>query len=703
MLYFHWRRRPHACHGLLSLLVLLAATLAVPALSAAKTGTATRTTRVTLPVEVMGRDGTTQSVGVYVPTSQPVVALSMQVHGLSYDNKAGVQINNGPWMTLSNSAVKVAEPGKSFGGIGGAYSTLTLTIPLTAGQVRTGANTLAFRFNHTDGISIGFRVLAFNFLTAAGQAVLPSTSFVQDNPNTWTAPHPDAASIAAGSQLWHSAPLVKSSQDSSSMLATCADCHSEDGRDLKYFGYSNYSIIQRAQFHGLSQLQGEQIASYIRTLPVATQGRPWNPPYQPGPGMDAKPVSAWAAGAGLAAVLPNDAAMLPYLFPNGITKDVASTSGTLNMRELPIALPLPDWNRWLPRIHPKDAWGETFTGSQLNKLYNNDGDNSWQWGSLRGHLSDPVNSANFIANNQSGLKVWLGGWQTQAQIFNTTITQAAQADNWQGNDAQRVYSVGLWKLVKTWEMMQEFGLEDKAPLIYGAGGETHSWLDGPAFQAAPFMAHIPESANFTSGALPPAPLEQRYLDNGWYHLQFVLNAGSRHREGWTPVDWGYSSGRMKDLANLTHQPEALRLTAMVIKGMQQSDTNGTVDSTLGWYPKWVANLADLTWADPNYGFGNVLADQYSADPATNTRTRVQVLSAVLGAWQDKMAQYPAQAYYNAGFASPSDTPQGDANLLGSTYYFLRDMKTMGADPNLLSTTQNWAKTVWPSTDWDNIH
>jgi hypothetical protein len=47
-----------------------------------------------------------------------------------------------------------------------------------------------------------------------------------------------------------------------------------DGRDLKYFNFSNNSIITRSRFHGLTTLQGEQIAAYIRSLRFPNPGRP---------------------------------------------------------------------------------------------------------------------------------------------------------------------------------------------------------------------------------------------------------------------------------------------------------------------------------------------------------------------------------------------------------------------------------------------
>ena len=135
---------------------------------------------------------------------------------------------------------------------------------------------------------------------------------------------------AAGKTLWEGAPLSPGGFKASPLIrANCSDCHARDGRDLKYFSFSNASIIARSRFHGLSELQGQQIASYIRSLPVPSPGRPWNPPYQPGPGLDRQPVENWAAGAGLAWALDNDSSTLPFLFG---------------------AKPQLDWSALVPRI-----------------------------------------------------------------------------------------------------------------------------------------------------------------------------------------------------------------------------------------------------------------------------------------------------------------------------------------------------------------
>src|ERR1700730_4538365 len=371
--------------------------LALLAAAAISMGFARSTTdRILLPIEVLGAEGTTVSRAFTLQDGQAESARSLwlQIHGLRYADQASIQVNESAWIPLNNNTVTIPEPARSFGGIGGGFSTLVMTLSLPNGTVVHGANTLRFRFNQTDGIVSAYRVLAVNFLTSDGSKILPPEDFVEDAPEKWAPPLPDAASIRAGQELWLTAPLAANSLDNRRrMQARCADCHAKDGRDLKYFNFSNGSIVDRSRFHGLSKLQGEQIASYIRSLPLPNPGRPWNPPYQPGPGLDEQPISSWAAGAGLAWVLDQDTNALPYLLrqhddrmstaassPPGnapslrelvgqITPDIFRPDGNLNARQIPVALQLPDWSQWLPRVHPQDGWGPAFTHSGFAALY----------------------------------------------------------------------------------------------------------------------------------------------------------------------------------------------------------------------------------------------------------------------------------------------------------------------------------------------
>src|SRR5438034_3582953 len=75
-----------------------------------------------------------------------------------------------------------------------------------------------------------------------------------------------------------------------------------------------------------------------------------------------------------------------------ITPDVFRPDGNLNPREIPISLQLPDWNHWLPRIHPLDAWGPAFQNSEFSEWYGSPGSTSGQSAnksSLRNFLASP--------------------------------------------------------------------------------------------------------------------------------------------------------------------------------------------------------------------------------------------------------------------------------------------------------------------------
>src|SRR5689334_13076909 len=167
---------------------------------------------ILLPIEVLGEDGTTASrtIALGAAQSQSVRSVSFQVHGLRYPEQASVQINASPWTALTNDTVIIASPGRTYGGIGGGFATLLLTLPVPSGTVIAGDNTVSFRFNRTDGLASGYRILEWNFLTAEGKKVIPPASFVEDAPETWRPPRPNTASIQAGQELWHTASLVAS-------------------------------------------------------------------------------------------------------------------------------------------------------------------------------------------------------------------------------------------------------------------------------------------------------------------------------------------------------------------------------------------------------------------------------------------------------------------------------------------------------------
>ena len=668
----------------------------------------TTTERMLLPIEVLGADGTTESrtVALQAGPAESVRSLWLQIHGLRYADQGSVQINTSAWIPLNNNTVTIAEPGRSYGGIGGGFSTLVMTLPLPNGTVVGGDNTIRFRFNRTDGVVSSYRVLAWNFLTVEGKKILPPDDFVEDAPETWKPPLPDAASILAGRELWRTASLVASSLPNSPRIqANCADCHAQDGRDLKYFNFSNASIVARARFHGLSALQSEQIASYIRSLPLPNPGRPWNPPYQPGPGLDEQPISSWAAGAGLAWVLDQDTDALPYLVrqhgdgmniaasspaasnPTGnapnlralagqITPDMFRPDGNLNARQIPIALQLPDWNQWLPRVHPKDAWGPAFTQSAFAVLYG--GETTPESKSKIGKkppLRTLLAAAQTTDHDIRPVVAAFAQWSEARHSFLGRFGKAEAA--WSPELTNKVYSAQLWQLVKTWEMMQEFGLEGRGRDLFGVTADSRTWCNIIPGEAAPAAAHIPNGPAGVGGGA----LTNEYLTEAWYELQIVLNSGNHQHRDRGPVDWVYLIGGFLDLHAQTHRPEPARLLVAVIKALQSTDPHlGPDDLKQGWRPD--ENI------DPRIMISPVWAPIFKPLPV---EVHQALTASILAAWMDKNLQYPMAKHLPTGLPRRAYTRPGNYGDVsgGKVWEAARQFRDAGVAAELVQRLQQW--------------
>ena len=90
-----------------------------------------------LPIEILAASGTTASRTVTLQAGQAesVRSLWLQIHGLRYADQASVQVNTTAWIPLNNNTVTIAERARSYGGIGGGFSTLVMTLPLPNGTV----------------------------------------------------------------------------------------------------------------------------------------------------------------------------------------------------------------------------------------------------------------------------------------------------------------------------------------------------------------------------------------------------------------------------------------------------------------------------------------------------------------------------------------------------------------------------------------
>ena len=736
---------------------------------------------IALPIEVLGPSGTSKSVSFNLQSAQGVTEIYLRCYACGYDDrtldadpakvKATLRINGGPPIALKsytggdaavgNSAVKVMSPEKEYGGIGGGFRTVRLTVPATG--LKAGTNTLTFEHTTPDARSIGFRIIDLTVLQGAVDAI-PKAQRQLVDPSLWKPALP-AADIAIGKALWskrdslydaHVDSLdgtMKGGNITGNIKASCAECHASSGRDLKYFNFSDESITQRSKFHGLSDLQGKQIASYIRSLANVTAPAgawPWNPPYQPGPGMDAKPVTAWAAGAGVDAVLAKDADMLPYLFPGSRTDAAAVTKvvdrySTLNMRELPIALQLPDWNTWLPRLHPIDAFNsnvaEVRTDEKGQQVYAKP---------FFEVMYDTAAAAPSSAALDTMFNRTTDWFRRGATCFTQSIAQGpdlrsidgivstkglalAGAPSFAGRqctdyriDEPQMWAVeaaktGLsaWLAVKQWELVQSNSLEEDSKRIgtnVCSGGrcinasEARGWgtTNQNIFQRA---AHY---TGFNSRRFRDQDKKvSTYGNTAWYHLQLVLNGGYRQSQ---PAHFPYVQLWIEDLQIASDLSQSYRYWATQIK-MRQLQTNGNYG---------IENGLDLRTAQPFFlysDFGRTrsvvrrgvgpelwknlvdaqlrdfLADAANATPAdwaaASGNSEVQAPTSTV------FAPCDAKCFTTPGADNNPFKP--DAMQGQNTFRVIGKMRTeVGVDPVVLNSLINWGAMMWPLGDWDSV-
>jgi cytochrome c553 len=627
---------------------------------------------ITMPIEVVGPVGNMESVTVPIPpgTNLSGTALWMQIHGLKYADKASVQVNNAPWVPIDDNTVTLLGQAKAYGGIGGGFTTFTMTLALPAGTLVPGNNTVSFQFTTPGGV--GFRVLKLNFVQPDGTMLLPASLFQDDDPNTWQPPLTSAADIAQGQLIFQTASIIHAGAP---VKAHCNNCHTQDGRDLHYFNYSNKFIHYGAILSGLTDHQADQVASYIRSLNVPNPGRPWNPPYQPGPGLDSQPVEQWAAGAGLDAVLDSDADLLNELFPTGVQSTFFSPTGNLNVRETRIPLQLLDWNSWLPPINPIDGWPDFLGSSFYNK-----------YGQLRAALQAGGPAA--YSTMGSAFDEWNGNYMA----FMVPKVNGLPTSTWTPNYVKQVEGAAHWALVKTWELNQEFGLEGMARSVFSnPKADARAWRSEIPFLASPNMLHIPRGAAGLGNGLLDTWVYDAFT---WYQAQLILDNSEYEQHGASPIDWGYSYAKVGDMSQNDSPPQAALFTLWQTKALQISNNGAGPDAGNGW--NWLnVDISRLVTPSLRTIWTGIA-------PATRTA----IHQGLVQGWLTEAQQFTPQQFWNYAGGStisasqvPNHMSPDSPILVDRVWYMISRFKYFGVNQTQINQLAAWAQTIWPNGGW----
>jgi hypothetical protein len=542
--------------------------------------------------------------------SKPVTKISGSLRIVGARNGA-----DAPWIDISDATVTLADVERFHGGINAGMLTVRFNVPLDAATrgrlTASSANRIEFRFNGTDGNTNGYRILDLQLQDASGRNLITQARQWADIGAEKEAGRTPSADSAAGQALWSGQNLLlKSPIVDVKLRASCASCHASDGRDLQYFNYSNNAIVQRSRFHGLSEAQGKQIAAYLRAslyskVPHVAAATPWNPPYQPGPGLDSKPVAEWAAGAGIDAVL-SDAKSFVNVFagkaPNStatVTQadlDAAmdpSPGKVLNTREMPVPLQFPDWNSWLPIESPLDIWAPE--AGQAQGLFETQGDDGQNPIKVVKRVADWLNAnknpngvygdwSHLTPDQRERAQAWLGDVGTKTIDFvgggrgsrvssdpahpyggelggkklqALMSTQTANAANMpaaftkEAFTERALFGAIRWMAVRQWELAQTYGLEGQQGWLHGSKNASGQWAGAGEKRGWPFswpslFYMAPHILYVPQGGREnyfswESKRVSSYRTNQWYQLQMSVNPG------WPgasegPIDWPYHMG-----------------------------------------------------------------------------------------------------------------------------------------------------------------
>ena len=757
--------------GLLALLLLVMAFTVHSLMMNANT--------VTLPIEVFPKDGRSVHVEpVTVGISDPSGADSMyiQIHAPGYnkneytigdyndystyqlDQKASFRVNGGGWIDIDNQNFVPRWPESTYytkpgdgdprghmeGPIGEYLHTLRGALSLEeTGDLTPGENTIEFRFNGTEGITSGYRIIDLE-VRAGSANLIDGTTFEDEDFTAWGPPDgfDNSSDISAGQSLFaernilHDGGAVFGPDQTEDITASCADCHARDGSDLKFYNYSNRSIVARSMFHGLTEEEGKQIAAYVRTRDLPYDdlagwdenncgGTPWDPPYQPGPGLDDKPAECWGRGAGVDAWLVDQQDQFEFWqneMEEGRT-DTRSLYG-INVREMPTTVLFPDWNNWLPDIHPLDAIDEDPATAEAQF-------EDWTPKERFDNVFDYLEAnegENLKQTIIDSYKPWTGRNDLLVEFARTGTTQGRIDSDFNiknRNEAEGEYIVVSdlqWRAVKTWEAhnrwpIQEGIFKNTVEQYYEGEEDLHFLYDRGwqsqvrnLFNVAPHRSNMGDYPN--RGVYATARANQAF-SNAWYQLQLVVDPSQRGVDGGGAVDWNYQQPHIAHHHDgYSHSQWMDAMKNFTFFGQQRDDALFGTDHRRSYIsPFFFHNFQQYQPAQIFRTFGSLLDTPQHIIDETLTEVTRQWLGKM---YRAKEIGIPRKDTCEGDFDLGSGQVQREDCVPEADNYNARNMANMtywyaqAASENdwLPASTQDslaqWGNEMWPNGDWEQF-
>jgi hypothetical protein len=273
-----------------------------------------------------------------------------------------------------------------------------------------------------------------------------------------------------------------------------------------------------------------------------------------------------------------------------------------------------------------------------------------------------------------------------------TSPLAANQALWTPSTVDAVYSLAQWGLVKNFELMNEFQLQDLAPSMFGKQSDPRSWYSNLPFFVSPHELKMPTSG--VAGLRNGSQADYVYLSYIWYNLQLILDDSNGFYSYQFPIDWGYADGFVKGMGELV-SPQVGIQTMWLLKGLEVENQNGQGPQAEG--NGWEPNVSQISLLVTPEWLGGVW---YGANPAT----QAAVANGVVQSWLQQASQFTPQQFYAGGWTTASAVPVPGGNAYDEVFpdwvwYTIPRFIFIGGDKAVATQLAQWAQTVWPNANW----
>ena len=215
------------------------------------------------------------------------------------------------------------------------------------------------------------------------------------------------------------------------------------------------------------------------------------------------------------------------------------------MREIPLSVQLPDWNNWLPDIHPHDGMEKIFDGSTVEQMFDDAQGDFTTYAETQNYAAVRNFVDGIMGPAENELRDPIERTKNPSPFTDTPLT----TNQWMHS----ITSINQWMAVKGWYLQHAFNLEDKIDELE-CDGSNKEWCEPLGWYGE--MRLVFNIAPHVSGTeLKSAPYvygsedANYFFTHTWYQLQMVLNPGTNGSQGIRPVDEGYQEAFLRDTCN----------------------------------------------------------------------------------------------------------------------------------------------------------